>query len=58
MTRDTTMLELVTELSREARSDEDVVATVVSLVNSGAVRLCGNFRGRRFDAPAPVGDGS
>jgi hypothetical protein len=56
MTRDTTMLELVTELSREARSDEEVVATVVSLVNSGAVRLCGNFRGRRFDAP--LGEGS
>ena len=47
MTRDTTMLELVTELSREARSDDEVVATVVALVNSGAVRLCGIFRGRR-----------
>ena len=51
MARDTTMLQLVNELLREARSEEDVVATVVSLVNSGAVRLCGTFKGRRFDAP-------
>ena len=53
--RDTTMLELVTDLSREAGSDEEVVAAVVSLVNSGAVRLCGTFKGHRFEpstAPA------
>jgi hypothetical protein len=49
MTRDTTMLELVTDLSRETRTDDEVVAMVVALVNSGAVRLCGNFKGRRFD---------
>jgi hypothetical protein len=52
MARDTTMLELVTDLSRDVRSDDEVVAIVVSLVNSGAVRLCGTFKGRRFDGPA------
>ena len=26
-----------------------MIATVVHLVNSGRVRLCGNFKGARFD---------
>ena len=49
MTRHTTMLELVTELSRHARTDDEVVATVIALVNSGAARLCGTFKGQRFE---------
>jgi len=49
MPRDTTMLELVTEVARDAQSDAEIVETVVALVNSGAVRLCGNFRGRTFE---------
>jgi hypothetical protein len=57
MVRDTTMLELVTDLSREARSDEEVVAAVVSLVNSGAVRLCGTFKGQRFEASTAPASG-
>jgi hypothetical protein len=44
-----TMLDLVQAVSASARTDAEVVATVVFLVNSGAVRLCGNFRGARFD---------
>jgi hypothetical protein len=44
-----TMLDLVQAVSASARTDAEVVATVVYLVNSGAVRLCGNFRGARFD---------
>jgi hypothetical protein len=44
-----TMLDLVQAVSAHARTDAEVVATVVCLVNSGAVRLCGNFRGARFD---------
>ena len=28
---------------------DEIVETVVALVNSGAVRLCGNFRGRTFE---------
>ena len=50
MPRDTTMLELVNTLSGHSHSEDEVVARVVSLVNSGAVRLCGIFKGSRFEA--------
>ncbi len=45
-----TMLDLVRAVAEEARSEAEVLATVVHLVNSGQVALCGNFRGCRFDA--------
>jgi hypothetical protein len=44
----TTLLDLVTALS-STLSEAEVVETVVHLVNSGRVTLCGNFRGARFD---------
>jgi len=44
-----TLLELVNEVATHAGSDAEVVATVVYLVNSGRVRLCGSFKGARFD---------
>lgn len=44
-----TMLDLVNAVSQNAATDTEVVATVVYLVNSGRVQLCGNFRGARFD---------
>jgi len=48
-----TLLDLVTAVSKYSASDAEVVATVVCLVNSGTVELCGTFRGARFDlAPA------
>ena len=48
-----TLLDLVSAISEYARSDGEVIATVVWLVNSGTVRLGGNFRGARFEiAPA------
>jgi hypothetical protein len=43
-----TMLELVETVSEFANTDAEVVATVVHMVNSGVVELCGNFRGMRF----------
>jgi hypothetical protein len=49
MSRTFTLLDLVTTVSTYARSDDEVVATIVHLVNSGIVRLGGNFRGARFD---------
>ena len=49
MTQMTTLLDLVTAVSRSASSEAEVIATVVSLVNSGKATLCGNFRGARFD---------
>jgi hypothetical protein len=44
-----TLLDLVTVVSQFARTEAEVIATVVYLVNSGKVVLCGNFRGARFD---------
>ena len=44
-----TMLDLINAVSEAARSEAEVIATLVYLVNSGAVRLGGTFRGARFD---------
>ena len=44
----TTLLDLVNAVSRFARTDDEVVATIVHLVNSGTVTLGGNFRGARI----------
>jgi len=49
MTRNITLLDLVNAISEQARSEAEVIATVVYLVNSGRVRLCGIFKGARFD---------
>jgi len=49
MTPKVTMLDLVSAVAEYATSDAELIATVVYLVNSGRVRLNGNFRGRRFD---------
>jgi hypothetical protein len=49
MALNTTLLDLVNAVSEHAESDAEVIATVVYLVNSGRVRLCGNFKGSRFD---------
>jgi hypothetical protein len=47
-----TLLDLVTAVSDVSRTEAEVIATVVHLVNSGKVTLCGNFRGARFDCDA------
>jgi len=49
MALELTLLDLVKAVSDSANTDAEVVSTVVHLVNSGAVQLCGNFRGARFD---------
>jgi hypothetical protein len=49
MATDTTLLELVRAVSQTATTEDEIVARVILLVNSGAVRLCGTFRGARFD---------
>jgi len=49
MTTDVTLLDLVRAVSQFATTEDEIVARVVFLVNSGAVRLCGTFRGARFD---------
>ena len=49
MARTMTLLDLVMVVQDQSDSDDEVVATVTHLVNSGAVRLCGNFRGARIE---------
>ena len=44
-----TLLDLVNAVSEHAASEAELIATVVCMVNSGQVRLCGNFKGARFD---------
>ena len=50
MTIRITLLELVETVSEFANTDAEVVATVVHMVNTGMVELCGNFRGMTFAA--------
>jgi hypothetical protein len=49
MSNAVTMLELVAAVAARAATDAEIVATVAVLVNAGAVRLCGSFRGARFE---------
>jgi hypothetical protein len=49
MKAQTTLLDLVTAVSDASDNEDEVIATVVHLVNSGTVRLCGHFRGARID---------
>jgi hypothetical protein len=45
-----TMLELVETVTEFANTEAEVIATVIHMVNSGSVELCGNFRGMTFGA--------
>ena len=49
MARNVTLLDLVTAVNDSAETEAEVIATVVHMVNSGAVRLCdpGIARDRR-----------
>jgi hypothetical protein len=47
-----TLLELVSRIAARLDDDDEIVAVAAALVNSGAVRLCGNFAGRCFDLVA------
>jgi hypothetical protein len=50
----TTLLDLVQSVSDSAKDDDEIVATVAYLINSGKVLLCGNFAGARIDLTAPA----
>ena len=39
-------------LPKDLKQEADLLATVVAMVNGGRVRLCGNFKGARFDLNA------
>ena len=56
MTRNTTLLDLVSAVAKYARSDSELIATVAYMVNSGRVQLCGNFKGAHFDLDALAAD--
>lgn len=43
-----TLLELMQTMSTSSFTDEEVVALVAYLVNSGRVRLCGTFAGAKI----------
>ncbi|HLY37729.1 MAG TPA: hypothetical protein VKU61_06825 [Candidatus Binatia bacterium] len=49
MAPNTTLLDLVNAISAQTRSEAELIATIAYLVNSGRVRLCGTFKGARFD---------
>ena len=42
--RQVTLLELVEAVSAVASNEQEVIATVISMLTRGRVRLCGNFR--------------
>jgi hypothetical protein len=44
-----TLLDLVDAVAEYSRSEAEVIATVVYMVNQGHVRLCGTFKAARFD---------
>ena len=48
MARRVTLLELVNAVAEHSSSDAELIATVVYMVQ-GHVRLCGTFKGARFD---------
>jgi hypothetical protein len=54
--RNVPLLDLVGAVAKYARSDKEVITTVAYMVNSGHVRLCGNFKGTRFDLDALAED--
>jgi len=47
--RDATLLELVSAICESTEDDKEVVNTVLHLLETGRVRLCGNFRGTPID---------
>ena len=49
MTRNVTLLDLVNAVAEHSRSEAEMIATVVYMVNQGHMRLRGTFKGARFD---------
>jgi hypothetical protein len=43
--RETTLLEVVRVLGEITTDEREIVATVLWMLSSGRIRLCGNFRG-------------
>lgn len=47
-----TLLDLVQTLTKVTDSEQEVVVLAATLVNSGRVRLCGNFAGATITLPS------
>jgi hypothetical protein len=47
--RDLTLLDLIQAVSEASANDQEIIATVADLINSGRVRLCGNAAGATID---------
>jgi uncharacterized protein YtpQ (UPF0354 family) len=52
MARKVTLLDLVNAVAEYSHSEDETIATIVYMVNQGHVRLCGTFKGARFDLTA------
>jgi hypothetical protein len=50
--RSLTLLDVIQEVSKAAASDQETLAAVADLINSGQVRLCGDFAGATIDLSA------
>ena len=46
-----TLREVVSVISEYAQSEDEVVATLVHLVNSGRIRLRGDYAGAHIEVP-------
>ena len=46
--KECTLLELVWSVNEVTEDEHEAIATVVYLINSGRVRLCGNFAGAKI----------
>lgn len=44
-----TLLDVVRVVGQFAHSDEELMAAVTYLVNSGKIKLCGDFAGSKFE---------
>jgi hypothetical protein len=51
-TRYPTLLDVIQAVSAVAASDQEILATVAHLINSGQVRLCGDAAGATSDVSA------
>jgi hypothetical protein len=50
--RSLTLLDVIQEVSKAAASDQETLAAVADLINSGQVRFCGDFAGATIDLSA------
>ena len=48
-----TLLDLVQQVNEATENDNEAVATITYLINSGRVRLCGTFAGAKIRLPFP-----